>query len=156
MVLLLFGICFSQDIKLKKGNVLVDGNEWLKYDGCGGFDQTCSISNLEGEEVIYMKLFSKIQGGDEKYWKVNFLGTQMSLDLDFAEGFGLINGRLLKKFYDAKVIGEEGSLDEDRVIRMVEKFGSPFTDKLNATNNTIIINNNQEPQKSGININIGR
>ena len=155
--MLFFGICFSQDIKLKKGNVLVDGNEWVKYDGCGGFDQTCSVSNTEGEEIIFMKLFPKAQHGDEKYWKVNFLGTQLSLDLDFAEGFGLINGRLLKKFHDAKVVGQNGTLDEERVMRMVEKFGSPFTDKLNAANNnTIIINNNQEPQKSGININIGR
>ena len=148
---------FSQDIKLKKGIVTVDNVNWLKYDGCGGWDQVCTVYNLNGEEIIYMKLLSKPDTADQKYWKVNFLGVNKSVDLDFSEGFGLINGKLLKKFYDAKVVNEDGTLNEERVQRMVEKYGTPFTDKANAPSTTIIINNNndQTPKRSGININIG-
>ena len=119
---------FSQDIKLKKGIVTVDNVNWLKYDGCGGWDQVCTVYNLNGEEIIYMKLLSKPDTVDQKYWKVNFLGINKSVDLDFSEGFGLINGKLLKKFYDAKVVNEDGTLNEERVQRMVEKYGTPFTD----------------------------
>ena len=148
---------FSQDIKLKKGIVTVDNVNWLKYDGCGGWDQVCTVYNLNGEEIIYMKLLSKPDTADQKYWKVNFLGVNKSVDLDFSEGFGLINGKLLKKFYDAKVVNEDGTLNEERVQRMVEKYGTPFTDKANASSTTIIINNNndQAPKRSGVNINIG-
>jgi hypothetical protein len=148
---------FSQDIKLKKGIVTVDNVNWLKYDGCGGWDQVCTVYNLNGEEIIYMKLLSKPDTVDQKYWKVNFLGINKSVDLDFSEGFGLINGKLLKKFYDAKVVNEDGTLNEERVQRMVEKYGTPFTDKANASSTTIIINNNndQTPKRSGVNINIG-
>ncbi|MBE9575630.1 hypothetical protein [Flavobacterium proteolyticum] len=148
---------FSQDIKLKKGIVTVDNVNWLKYDGCGGWDQVCTVYNLSGEEIIYMKLLSKPDTADQKYWKVNFLGVNKSVDLDFSEGFGLINGKLLKKFYDAKVVNEDGTLNEERVQRMVEKYGTPFTDKANASSTTIIINNNndQTPKRSGVNINIG-
>ena len=148
---------FSQDIKLKKGIVTVDNVNWLKYDGCGGWDQVCTVYNLNGEEIIYMKLLSKPDTVDQKYWKVNFLGVNKSVDLDFSEGFGLINGKLLKKFYDAKVVNEDGTLNEERVQRMVEKYGTPFTDKANASSTTIIINNNndQTPKRSGVNINIG-
>jgi|APLak6261690937_1056196.scaffolds.fasta_scaffold26695_2 hypothetical protein len=148
---------FSQDIKLKKGIVTVDNVNWLKYDGCGGWDQVCTVYNLNGEEIIYMKLLSKPDTADQKYWKVNFLGVNKSVDLDFSEGFGLINGKLLKKFYDAKVVNEDGTLNEERVQRMVEKYGTPFTDKANASSTTIIINNNndQTPKRSGVNINIG-
>ena len=148
---------FSQDIKLKKGIVTVDNVNWLKYDGCGGWDQVCTVYNLNGEEIIYMKLLSKPDTADQKYWKVNFLGVNKSVDLDFSEGFGLINGKLLKKFYDAKVVNEDGTLNEERVQRMVEKYGTPFTDKANAPSKTIIINNNndQTPKRSGVNINIG-
>ena len=147
---------FSQDIKLKKGIVTVDNVNWLKYDGCGGWDQVCTLYNSNGDEIIYMKLMNKPGTVDEKYWKVNFLGINKSVDLDFSEGFGLINSKLLKKFYDAKVVNEDGTLNEERVQRMVEKYGTPFTDKANAPSTTIIINNNdQTPKRSGVNINIG-
>ncbi|HPF97231.1 MAG: hypothetical protein R2802_08440 [Flavobacteriaceae bacterium] len=154
--LLVSSLSFSQKIKLKKGEVLVDNEVWVKYDGCGGWDQMCSIANLNGDELIYMKLLAKPETVDEKYWKVNFLGTQMSLDLNYNEGFGNINSRLLEKFYNAKVINPDGTLNEEKVIRMVEKYGSPFTDKANTSNQTIIINNNQTPEKPGVNIQIGR
>ena len=102
-------------------------------------------------------MLSKPDTADQKYWKVNFLGVNKSVDLEFSEGFGLINGKLLKKFYDAKVVNEDGTLNEERVQRMVEKYGTPFTDKANASSTTIIINNNndQTPKRSGVNINIG-
>lgn len=147
---------FSQDIKLKKGIVTVDDVKWLKYEGCGGWNQVCTVYNLNSDEIIYMKLLEVPGTADDKYWKVNFLGLNMSVDLDFSEGFGLINSKLLKKFYEAKVINEDGTLNEERVKRMVEKYGTPFTDKANTSSTTIIINNNdQTPKKSGVNINIG-
>ncbi|HEU0136696.1 MAG TPA: hypothetical protein VFQ50_05350 [Flavobacterium sp.] len=141
---------YSQDFKCKKGNVLVDDVVWLKYDGCGGWDQMCSIMNLQGEEIIYLKKFPIENKKDAYYWTVKFLGTQQTLELDY--GFGTINGALMKKFYTAHVVNDDGTLNVDKVERMVEKYGNPYS--VNTTTNTIIIRD--ETPNSGVNINIGR
>lgn len=142
----------AQNVKLKKGNVLVDDTIWLKYDGCGGWDQTCSIMNLQGEEIIYLTQ-STIEYSDEKYWKVKFLGTNQTIELKV--GFDTLNGALLKKFYAAQVVNADGTLNEDKVMRMVEKYGNSFSPKA-AQNNTQTIIIKEESRPSGVNINIGR
>ncbi len=145
---------FSQKIKLKKGDVLVDDVVWLKYDGCGGWDQMCSIINLKGDEIIYMNALKQENSSnpDAKYWKVKFLGTQQTIELE--ANLSNINGSLLKKFFDAKVVDEDGTLNEERVQRMVEKYGNPYSPRQNQNNTqTIII---KEEPRSGVNINIGR
>ena len=153
---------FSQDIKLKKGEVLVDEKVWLNYEGCGGFSSTCSLMiSSNKEEIIYMN-FIKIPGvepitnynktGDLTYIDVKFLGLNRSIELDvtFKKAISII--------YNSKCVNEDGTFDDDKVQRLIEKYGTPFSDRLNKTttnnNNTIIIK--EEPKRSGVNINIGR
>ena len=153
---------FSQDIKLKKGEVLVDEKVWLNYEGCGGFSETCSLMiSSNKEEIIYMN-FIKIPGvepitnynktGDLTYIDVKFLGLNRSIELDvtFKKAISII--------YNSKCVNEDGTFDDDKVQRLIEKYGTPFSDRLNKTttnnNNTIIIK--EEPKRSGVNINIGR
>ena len=64
---------------------------------------------------------------------------------------------IVELLYKSKVINEDQTLNEEKVNLLIEKYGTEFSDRLNKSNNgqTIIINNNQEPKKSGININIG-
>ncbi len=160
---LLCFISYSQDIKLKKGEILVDEIVWLKYDGCGGFSNTCSLQVLaDNEEVIYMN-FVRVPGaepitnynktGDLVYVDIKFLGLNASIEIK--DTFKKIIGIL----YNSKCINEDGTLNEDKVLRLVEKFGTPFSDRLNQTQNntntnTIIIKD--EPRRPGVNINIGR
>ena len=156
----IFGI--SQDIKLKKGDVLVDEKVWLNYDGCGGFSNSCSLMVLSSkEEIVYMK-FVKIPGvepitnynktGDLTYIEVKFLGLNKSIELK--EGFK----KAINMIYNSKCINDDGTFDEEKVQRIIEKYGTPFSDRLNRSNNTntIIIKEEEEPRRSGININIGR
>ena len=78
---------------------------------------------VNGEEIIYMKLLSKPDTVDQKYWKVNFLGINKSVDLDFSEGFGLINGKLLKNFE----YNEVAAIYEDKNITFTyTRVGSDF------------------------------
>lgn len=141
---------YAQKIKLKKGDVLVDKELWLKYDGCGGWDQVCSIYNLQGEEIIFMKRL-EIPYSDDEYWKIKFLGTQKTIELEY--GFQNINRSLLKKFYLAGVVNEDGTLNIEKVDRMVEKYGNPYSKTNQPETQTIIIK--EESPKSDININIG-
>lgn len=152
---------FSQEIKLKKGEILVDEKAWLNYDGCGGFSNNCSLMLTSNkEEIIYMK-FVKIPGvepitnynktGDLTYVEIKFLGLNASIELKetFKKAISII--------YNSKCINEDGSFDEDKVMRLVEKYGTSFSDRLNNSktiNNTVIIK--EEPRRSGVNINLGR
>ena len=156
-------LSFSQDVKLKKGEILIDEKVWLNYDGCGGFSQNCSVMlSSSKEEIIYMTLvivpgvepitnFNKT--GDLKYIEVKFLGLNRGIELDmtFKKAISII--------YNSQSINEDGTFDEDKVQRLIEKYGTPFSERLKKTttnnnNNTIIIK--EEPRRSGININLGR
>lgn len=142
-------IGYGQNIRLKKGMVTVDDKEWLKYDGCGGWDRVCSLMNLQGEELIYMTL-EQVRHSEDKYWKVKFLGLNQTLEIPIA-----INSSLLKKFYTAAVIDDSGALNPDKVNRMVEKYGNPNAEVTeNNSTQTIIIKD--EAPKPGVQINIGR
>ena len=161
-LLMLFSVLsYSQKFKFKNQEVLVDGSTWLKYDGCGGFDSFCSLVNTtNGDEIIFIKVI-RVSGvearipsnpdGDLVYWEVSFLGLNKKIELKKS------SKSIVELLYKSKVINEDQTLNEEKVNLLVEKYGTEFSDRLNKSNNgqTIIINNNQEPKKSGININIG-
>jgi hypothetical protein len=161
LVLMISFLGFSQDIKLKKGEVLVDNKAWLNYDGCGGFSQSCSLMMTSNkEEVIYMNLVivpgvepitNYNKTGDLKYIEVKFLGLNKTIELD------LTFKKAISIIYNSKCVNADGTFDEEKVERLVEKYGTPFSDRLNkTTNNTNTIIIKEEPRRSGVNINIGR
>ncbi len=158
---LFFFVCLTaqaQKIKLKKGEVLVDGVMWLKYDGCGGFDSTCSLLDSKGEEELIFIKSINVEGavpsspsnskGILYYEEIIFVGTNQKIEIESESQKGI-----LEILYKGKVVSND-KLDPERVSRIVEKYGTPVSDKLNqGYTNTIIIK--EEPKKSGININIG-
>lgn len=148
----------SQNIKLKKGNILVDDVTWLTYEGCTGLKWTlCSIFNKNNEEVIFMKFIKRgnasdgmifNRGGDPNYFELSFLGTGQKIEIkDTPE-------KIVTVLYKSKCINEDGTLNTAAVDRLVEKFGSSFSSQTTQPAiNTIII---KEEPRSGVNINIGR
>lgn len=154
-------LSFAQKFKFKNEEVLVDGNLWMKYEGCGGFNTFCSLINFSNnEEVIFTKVIrvpgveprtSANSSGDLVYFEVSFLGMNKKIELQKSYK------SIVELLYKAKVINEDKTLNEDKVNLLIEKYGTEFSDRLNKSNNgqTIIINNNQEPKRSGVNINIG-
>jgi hypothetical protein len=160
-VFLISLVSFSQEIKLKKGVVLVDDVEWLNYNDCGTFDSTCSLLNKQKEELIFIKTIS-LNGvepmtssnprGVFSYYEVVFVGTKMKTE------FQKRQKAIIEILYNAKVVNEDGTLNNEKIERLVEKYGTPFSDRFNRSNSnqTIIINNNQTPQNSGVNINLGK
>lgn len=163
ITLLFLGISligFSQKIKLKKGDLLVDEVVWLKYRDCGTFDSSCSLLGKDGEEIVFFK-WMNIDGAEPKtasnpkgvlhYVEIVFVGQKMKIELQKTQK------DCIEILYNSKVVNQDGTLNPEKVDRLVEKYGTPFSDRLNrSSNNTIIINNNQQPQRSGVNINLGR
>jgi hypothetical protein len=153
---------FSQKVKLKKGEILIDEVVWMNYQDCGAFDETCSILNKNKDEVIFFK-WVKVKGGEPRtasnpegnltYIEVKFLGLNKFFEVLRTQK------DVISMLYNGRVINAEGELDEEKVARMVEKYGTEFSNRLNQSNNnnstqTIIIK--EEPRRSGININLGR
>jgi hypothetical protein len=164
LVLLLLLITFSgfsQKVKLKKGEILIDDVVWMNYQDCGAFDTTCSILNKNKDEVIFFK-WVKVKGGEPRtssnpdgdliYIEVKFLGFNKFFEIKKTQK------DIITMLYNGKVINSEGELDEDKAARMVEKYGTEFSNRLNQSNNnstqTIIIK--EERPRNGININLGR
>lgn len=149
-------LSFSQKIKLKKEEVLVDDVVWLKYEKSNGFD--LSLINLSGEEIVFLKfvkqgsdnmIFSR--DGKPNYFEISFLGLNKKIEI---RNF---DKEIITIIYKAKVIKEDGTFDEEKVNRLVEKYGTPFSDESNkSSNNTNTIIIKEEPRRSGVNINIGR
>jgi len=149
---------FSQEVKLKKGEVFVDGAVWMKYQDCGAFDRTCSLLNLNNEELIFFK-FINIEGavpssssnpkGNLSYVEVKFLGFNKSFEIQKTQK------NIIELLFNSKVIDSDGVLNQEKAAILVEKYGNEFSDRLNKkeSTNTIIIK--EEPRKPGININIG-
>ncbi|RZJ31317.1 MAG: hypothetical protein EOO48_02450 [Flavobacterium sp.] len=152
---------FAQKVKMKKGDILVDDVAWLKYDGCGTFESICSILNLQGEEIIFIKTYN-LEGeapispsnpkGNLYYHEVKFLGMNLSVEFE-----DRTQKKILELIYKGKLVDEKGQLDEEQVQRFVEKYGMPVSARLNRkTSNTIIIKEDSDDDRPKVNISIGR
>ncbi|HRE77807.1 MAG TPA: hypothetical protein PLL09_08280 [Flavobacterium sp.] len=121
---------FSQKVKFKKGDVIVDDVVWMKYTDCGTFDSTCSLYNLKDEEIIFFK-YIFIEGAVPKtqanpqgrfgYVEVNFIGLKKSFEIQET------NKNIIEILYKSKIFNSEGDLDEEKVDRLVQKYGSDFS-----------------------------
>lgn len=148
---------FSQKVKLKKGEVFVDDTVWLKYNECGSFDSTCSLLSKSGEEILFFKFIS-VDGaepripsnpqGTLRYVEISFLGLNKKIELKKTQK------DCIELLYNSKVVNEDGTLNPEKVDRLVEKHGTEFSDRLNGNSTTIIVK--EEPRRNGVNINLGR
>jgi hypothetical protein len=157
IVFLLTLIVSAQKIKLKKGNVLIDGTTWLTYDGCKMFNPVCSLYNTNGDEVVFIKFISvpgeepitsTNKDGSLTYAEVIFLGEDKKFEIQKT------HKKILLDIYKAKVVKGDGTLDESKMNRLLEKYGTPFSDRLNKSSNTIIIKEESNSKSSGSGINI--
>ena len=124
---------YAQKVKFNKGDVLVDNVAWLKYDGCGTFDSTCSLMDFNGEELMFMNVVV-VEGvnpptklnrqGDLTYKQITFLGLDRKIELQVSDK------KVIEILYKAKILAG-GKLDPDRVDILVEKYGTPFSDRFN-------------------------
>ena len=155
LVLFISFLGFSQKVKLKKEEVLVDKVLWLKYKEENSFDY--SIINLKGDEIIYIKyvkrgpssmVFSK--EGKPNYYVISFLGLNKKIEIrNFVED-------IMTTIYNSKVVNEDGMLNEGKVNILVEKIGTQFSNENNANSNQTIIIKEEPSRGSGVNINIAR
>lgn len=135
IIIFLFSVLsFAQDVKLKKGDVIIDDVIWMKYKECGTFDSTCSLSNKNNEELIFFKFYNIKNAvpstqhnpqGMFNYVEIKFLGLNKSFEIQKRQK------AIIEILYNAKVLNEDGTLNPDNVSKVVEKYGSELSKELN-------------------------
>lgn len=113
---------FAQKVKIKDNIAYVNDIPYVKVSDCGMFKEDCSISNLEGKEIIFIDSLTDPRRPGT-YFRVAFLGLNMSIEIK----------QTMKTFvetlYKDRVIDAEGKLVAERVKILVEKYGSRISIK---------------------------
>lgn len=112
----------AQKVKIKKGIAYVDGKEYLKPSKCGLFQSECSISNLKGEEIIYIKSLENPRATGS-YFQVTFLGMDTKIEIQKTMK------PFIKLLYTHNVVDENGALVEEKVKLLYEKYGNEISFK---------------------------
>lgn len=112
----------AQKIKIKDNIAYVDDKPYVKVSDCGMFKEECSISNLDGKEIIFIdNLTDPRRPGT--YFRVVFIGLNTTIEIK----------QLMKPFletlYKNKVVSEEGKLVPESVKIMSEKYGNRISIK---------------------------
>ncbi len=107
----------AQKVKIKDNIAYVDDKPYVKVSDCGIFKEECSISNLDGKEIIFIdNLTDPRRPGS--YFRVVFIGLNTTIEIK----------QLMKPFvetlYKNNVIGADGKLIPESVKTMLEKYGN--------------------------------
>ncbi|WP_396157044.1 hypothetical protein [Flavobacterium sp.] len=108
---------FAQKIKIKDNIAYVDEKPFLKVSDCGIFKEECSISNLDGKEIIFLdNLTDPRRPGT--YFRAVFIGLNTTIEIKQSLK------TLLEILYKNKVVGDDGTLIRDNVKILFEKYGN--------------------------------
>lgn len=113
-LLLISLVTFSQEIKIKDDIVLIDGKECLKI---GGDANNVSISDLEGNEIVFLKFIHNSKYGP-LYNKITFLDKKLSFT---SKSYIFSKKLLIKKLLADKTLNE-CKLDSEKVEKFVMKY----------------------------------
>ncbi|MBL7886399.1 MAG: hypothetical protein JNJ52_06605 [Flavobacterium sp.] len=123
---------FSQKVRVKKGNVTVDDVVWITCDEPAPY--TFSLLDKNQEEIIFIKPITVPGGaprtqsnpnGNFSYYVIKFLGLKKEFELE-------TNYKdVLKTLYLSKAINEDLTINEEKANRLVEKYGTEFSDRFN-------------------------
>ncbi|MGC4041623.1 MAG: hypothetical protein QM710_12775 [Flavobacterium sp.] len=107
----------AQKIKIKDKIAYVDDKPYVKVSDCGNYDEDCSISNLEGMEIISIdnEQNPKAPG---TYYKVMFKGLNTTMEMTSGMKF------LIGILYKNNIVTGDGKLNAENVKALAKKFGN--------------------------------
>lgn len=137
----------AQKVKIKKGVAYVDKIEYLKLDDCGAFSESCTLMNLNEDEVIVLQHYSFEKPNPiprnpkskapyqsivtESYEELRFLDVEIECEVQ------LTKKKLIKALYKSKVFNDDGSTN----IENAKKFARKYHRNISGTRPTVIITN---------------
>lgn len=149
LFVLFVSFMFAQEIKFKKGIVYIDGKECLKYDNDVN---NVSFQNLDGDDIFAIQYLRPDGTQASLYTKVVFFEYRRELT---SQNYIYAKKSLIERLLKSNVL-DNCTIDGDKLETFIMKYDEKVEERLNQkSDKVIIINNNQEPRKSGVNINIG-
>ncbi|AZJ34742.1 hypothetical protein [Tenacibaculum singaporense] len=119
-------VSLAQKIKLKKGKVLLDGKEILKYEREDfGVYQIHFYSLDSDDEILFFKRNDNETSSyfDDDYTQIKFLGFKKSLEIKQKKSWKKYLLWLIKK----KVLDKNGKLNEDKADDLIENYDENIT-----------------------------
>lgn len=115
----------AQDVKLKKGKIILDKNEILKFE-----KSTMALSLFDlnkDEEIIFIKWNNNetINYLEDDYIIINFL----ELDLVCEISISYSRKAMVKKLVKEKVISQDGQIDEEKAKIFLKKYDENITNR---------------------------
>jgi hypothetical protein len=113
---------FAQKVKIKDNIAYVDDKPYVKVSDCGIFKEECSISNLEGKEIIFIDSLTDPRRPGT-YFRAVFIGLNTSIEIK----------QTMKTFvetlYKNHAVDGEGKLNPEDVKILSEKYGNRISIK---------------------------
>jgi len=117
------GMVNAQKIKIKKNIASVDDKPYVKVEKESG---SMSIYSLDGDdEIIFLKLYDPTPNDKSKpdsYFIIRFIDFDKEVEIG-----GKSRKGILKMFFKAKVINDNGKIDEERMKKFISKYGSDIS-----------------------------
>lgn len=121
-LLLTFSIqnSLAQKIKIKDNIAYVDEVACLKVSDCGMYKEDCSISTLEGKEIISIDKL-KNQNKPGTYLRVVFKGLNTTIEVNKTIK------QLVEILYKYNAVDKDGKLIPESVKVIHERYGNRFS-----------------------------
>jgi hypothetical protein len=125
-ILLFFSINYTsalaQKISIKDNIAYIDNKPFLKVSDCGMYAEDCSISNLDGKEIISIdKLQNQSKPGT--YLRVAFKGLNTTIEVNKSMK------QLVEILQKNNAVDQNGNLIPENVALIKEKYGNRFSPK---------------------------
>ena len=112
-----FQFATAQKFRIKDNIAYVDDKPYVKVSDCSVFREECSISNLEGKQIIFMDNL-KDPKRPGSYFRAAFIGLNISIEIK----------QTMRPFvatlYKNNIVGPDGKLIPENVKILLEKYGS--------------------------------
>ena len=109
---------YAQKIKIKDKMAYVDDKPYLKVSDCGAYEEDCSISNLEGKEIISIDKLKDISRGSGTFFRVTFKGLNTTIEIRNTM-WGLV-----ELLFKNNVVKPDGQLDPENVKILSKRYGN--------------------------------
>ena len=121
-LIMIASFAFGQNVKLKDGKVLIDGNVCLNYEA-KNLGSSNSFLSLEGKKLFYLDL--QDGGGKLGYLKIGFSGTNYVLTLANENS----RKEIIRKLIEEKVI-EDCKINVDNIKEFVNRYDQHFEESI--------------------------
>jgi hypothetical protein len=133
----LFGInfMFSQEVKIKKDKIFVDGNLFLKYEKINV--NTHSVYDLDDNEILFVSFKDNEtpQYLDDDFYILNFTTEKIKIESsDYSRIASFMNSKktmqkMIKWLLKDKVINKYGTINSEKLELFFEKYDENITNR---------------------------